>query len=367
MFLLYVDVSGSPITARQNAPIFTIIFFVIIVSLILGLIYFINLRLRAYHHSEKYLEKERKRKTKIKDIINFAKINNLKQTDIDILWDICKITDCSNILYYFHSNAEVRKLFKDTYIKAKEKNIFSDQKMSDFFKCLFKIEQIVAQIKKISTTRQIPEQSVVFIISPEGELYPLTVIKNVKDGITVEFPAFMYNSPDKPKILQQTKFNFKTYDKLSYNFVSRIIRYEVNPEKNTFYMIFGHTDQLTCLTQRNYKRSFTDQECIFMPAKQNPNHEKKGQPDYIFSDKKVKGKLTNFSAGGCCIQTNLPLKENQQIGVELPQSGVTETIVCNVIKTRKLTNGMFAIHVQFIHISIQTKNKIFTLVYKFEL
>ena len=367
MFFLLGSGSGSPIEARQtHAPdIAIIVILLIIFAAVLGVAFIVYMKIKSYYKSEQYIEKERSRKTKYKDIQKLAKENNLSQVEADTLCEVCKITDANNILYSIKSNNEVNELFHTAYDLMKQQNLFTDEKMNNFFTTLFKLEMIIAQYKKVLSTRQIAEQTIVFFISNEGEQYPFTVTQNTKDFFTAEIPEFIYKSPRKPALLTRSRFTFRTSDGLSYNLITRIIRYnEGNDGK--FYMVLSHSEQLECQAQRHFKRDFFDKECSFKAVKYNENA-KKGEEAYSFSEKSYKGKMTNISAGGCCIQTDLPIKEKQYIGVTLPDTGIEETIVGIIRRTRRLPTGKLALHIQFVNISLATKNRIHTLVYKYEL
>lgn len=367
MFFLLGTGSGSPVEARiaHRADLAIILILLAIFAAILGIVFIIWMKVKNYYKSEAYLEKERSRKTKFKDVQKLAKANNLSQTEINTLWEICQITDTNNILYSLKSNNEVNELFHTAYEIMKEKNLFTDEKLNDFFTTLFKLELIVAQYKKVLSTRQIPEGCVIFYISNEGEQYPFTVTKNQKDFFTAEIPEFIYKSQHRPELLTRNRFTFRTSDGLSYNLITRIIRYnEGNDGK--FYMVLNHSEQLECQAQRHFKREFFERECTFKAVKVNEEVEK-GETAYTFSDKEYTGKITNISAGGCCIQTRLPIKENQYIGVMLPETGIEETIIGIIRRTRKLPTRNLALHIQFVQISLSTKNRIHTLVYKYEL
>ena len=366
MFFLLGSGSGSPLEARvaHRADIAIIIVILIAIAAILGIAFFVWLRVKTYYKSEAYIEKERSRKTKFKDVQKLARENNLSQTEVNTLWEICRFTDTNNILYSLKSNNEVNELFHTAYDIMKQQKLFTDEKMNDFFTTLFKLEMIVAQFKKVISTRQIPPGCVIFYISNEGEQYPFTVTQNQKDFFTAEIPEFIYKSPRRPELLTRSRFTFRTSDGLSYNLITRIIRYnEGNDGK--FYMVLSHSEQLECQAQRHFKREFFERQCTFKAVKANIASEE--EASYTFSDKDYPGKITNISAGGCCIQTDLPIKENQYIGIVLPETGIEETIVGIIRKTRKLQTGKLALHIQFVQISLTTKNRINTLVYKYEL
>ena len=367
MFFLIGSESGSLIEARQThgTDMLIVVILLIAFAALLGVAFIVWMRIKNYYKSEEYIEKERSRKTKLKDVQKLAKLNNLSVTETNILWDVCRITDANNILYSIKSNKEVNDLFHTAYDLMKSQKLFTDEKLNDFFTTLFKLEMIVAQTKKVLSTRQIPEKSMIFYISNEGEQYPFTVTQNQKDFFTAEIPEFIYKSPRKPALLTRSRFTFKTSDGLSYNLITRIIRYnEGNDGK--YYMVISHSEQLECQAQRHFKRDFFESQCHFQAVKYN-EHPSRGEESFTFSDKKYEGKLTNISAGGCCIQTNLPIKEKQYIGIVLPETGIEETIVGIIRRTRRLPTGMLALHIQFVQISLSSKNRIHTLVYKYEL
>lgn len=367
MLLLLGSGSGSPIEARQtHAPdIVIIIILLAIFAVILGIAFAVYKKISNYYKSEEYQEKERNRKTKYKDVQKLAKDNNLTPKDTAILWEVCRVTDCNNVIFLIKSNAEVNDLFRNAYNIMRDKNLLTDEKLNDFFTCLFKLEMIVAQTKKLLSTRQIAPGSVIFYISNEGEQYPFTVTQNTKDFFTAEIPDFIYNTPRKPELLTRSRFTFRTSDGLSYNLITRIIRYnEGNDGK--YYMIISHSEQLESQAQRHFKREFFERECLFSSVRVNENPQK-GEEKYSVSEKEYEGKITNISAGGCCIQTDLPIKEKQYIAVHLPELDIEEAIVGIIRRTRRLPTGRLALHIQFLDITLPAKNKIHLLVYKYEL
>ena len=160
---------------------------------------------------------------------------------------------------------------------------------------------------------------------------------------------------DQHKIaLEENEVDFETYDlkpnKMQEAFIGNIHEMRENGAKRA--LLISATG-----TGKTYASAF---------AMKNENP-KKGEEKYIVSEKEYEGKITNISAGGCCIQTDLPIKEKQYIGIILPDTGIDETIVGIIRRTRRLPTGKLALHIQFIQISLATKNRIHTLVYKYEL
>lgn len=355
--------SGSPLEARQTAPIFLIIMLLVIFILILAVVFFIYKAISSYFKSEKYIEKQKNRKTKRDDVEKLCKHNHFTKEDEKILWEICKITECNNIRYLIKSNAEITDLFRQAFNLAKETDSFDENQINDFFVILYKLELLAAQGKQISSTRQMTVGLNITFINMNGELYPLKIEKITKDFFIVAIPPFIYNSPQKPEPLSKQRFTYKTKEGLAYNLVSRVVRYEETPDNN-YLMYLTHTDHLISQAQRHFKRDFIDVQCDFYPLTVNKSAQKE-EEKYIFSEKKYSGKMTNISGGGCCIQTTLPIKEGQNISVTVPDYGIDEKIVGIIKKTRKLQNGNFALHIQFLKISTKTRNKIYLAIYKF--
>ena len=101
-----------------------------IFAAVLGIAFIIFMKVKSYYKSEQYLEKERSRKTKLKDVQKLAKENNLSPLETNILWEICRITDTNNILYSIKSNNEVNELFHTAYDLMKQQNLFNEEKLA---------------------------------------------------------------------------------------------------------------------------------------------------------------------------------------------------------------------------------------------
>lgn len=361
MFFLYSENSGSPILARKSAPLFTVI---LILGIIIGVVVAIGIliaKIREYKKTDKYLDREKNRSTTYSDVVKYANQNEFSTSEKNILWEVCQITKWKNIFYSLKDNSSVNELFREAYIILKNKGL-SDAKLNVFFKTLFKIETIVAQYRKLISSKQIPLQSMIFYISDEGEQYPFTIIQNTKDFFVIEVPEFIAKTQRRPPILKQSRFTYKTNDGLSHNFVTRIIRYdESNPEQ--IKAIIAHTDKMECQTLRKFKREFFEEKCQFSAVIHSPNEQSK----YTIKSEKLEGKITNISGGGCCIRTNLPIKENQYLCIFLESIGIDEKIIGIIRKTRKLPNGTFTLHIQFLNLPVSIENKILALVYKYEL
>lgn len=354
---------NTPIDARNSFPLGIFFLVLLIIALAIFLLYILISRKQKYLKSDEYKEKEKNRPTTHKDITKVVKENFLSKEQGEMLWEICSMCQTKNIIYQLKNNNELSDLFRNAYNVYKERKI-DDQKMFDFFTLLYKMETIVANNKAVPSTKFIPVSTVIFYISETGEQYPFPLVKNTEDGFYLEIPEFLFNSPRRPKILTRSRFTFKTNQGLSYNLVARVIRYDNNsPEK--FYMIVGHSEDLTSQVQRHFKRDYFERNCTFSPVRYTKNTD--SEDSFASSTKENPGKLVNLSGGGCCIQTELPIKEGQNLAIKIPDLGFDEQIIGVIKKTRRLPVMGYAIHIQFLRISVKSQNRIFSLVYKYEI
>lgn len=353
----------SPLEARGSFPLGIFFLVIAIIAALIAIVYILIKRRQDYLNSNEYKEKERNRPTARKDITFIEKENGLTKEQANMLWDICEISNAKNIIYQLKDNNEISELFRTAYNIYRQEDA-SDQKIFDFFTLLYKMETIVAKNKAVTNTKFIPTSTVIFYLSDGGEQLPFPVVKNTNDGFFLEIPQFLFESPRKPKILARSRFTFKTNQGLSYNFVARIIRYDNIGEQ--YLMVVGHTDNLTSQVQRHFKRDYFERDCSFSPILMNKNRTDNDDV-FIYSSKIYQGKCTNLSGGGCCIQTDMPIKEGQNLRVIIPDLETDENIIGVIKKTRRLPIIGYAIHIQFLRISLKSQNRIFSLVYKYEI
>ncbi|MCR4742227.1 MAG: PilZ domain-containing protein [Treponema sp.] len=358
---------GSLIQARSNLPVGIIILIVIIIAVVLTALWFISKMLLDYKKSDKFINKEKNKPTKHSDVVKFCKENNFNNEQISLLWEVFSITKSPNIMYFFNSYNDVIELFRLAIEKFSAIGI-DDEDLFQLFQLEYKLELLLSKKKGLLSTTGIPINTTLLYISDSGDQLPFKLIKNNQDAMYFDVPEHFYKSPHKPKSYVKQRFIYKNNEGVTYNFEARIIRFTevTKEEEKIFIMVVSHTDKLFSTAQRNFKRDFCDYGCHILPVKITINPQNK-KAVYNFTNNLHKSRLTNISAGGCCIQSNMPLKEKQNIGIILDDMGIEEKIVGNVKRTRRLPNGEFALHIQFVKISIKTKNEILKRIYKYEI
>lgn len=356
--------NGSPLQARQNAPVLAIIIFILLVIAFVFLIWLVSKKITEYLNSPEYEEKQRTRPTTPKDIKRISEDNKIPAEQADLLFEICKKYKLPNFNYILKDNPKINEIFKKAYFDYRDEGI-SEEKLNLLFKLLFSLELICAQSKKFLSTRQIPLETILFYIAESGEQYPFTLVSNNKDFFALEIPKFFFNLKTKPEVLQKLRFTFKSSNGLSHSFASRLMRYQ-KTEDDKVYMNIAHSEQLITESQRHFKREMFDEDCFFYPVKALID-DKDLEPTFVISEKQYEGRLSNISGGGCCIKSKLPIMEKQHLAVVFPNiTGDIKTI--GIIKgTRKLPDQRFALHIQFLNISIECQNRILAYVYKYHL
>lgn len=354
---------GSLITARQNAPVFLIITGLLILAVLIFLIWIVSRAISKYKTSPEYQEKQKSRPTTFKDIKFLKNEYKIPNEESDLLFEICQLMNLPNIVYLIKDNLKMQEIFKSAYFKLQASGCDS-KKLNLLFKLNYFTEIISAQSKKLISTKQIPVSTIVFYVSETNEQFPFTVLENTNDYFLLEVPNFFFNLDNRPDLLNRVRFTFKSQNGLSHNFISRITRYQKNPDGTTVIFV-SHTEKLITETHRHFRRETFDCDCKFSSAQKIQKND--GSIGFKISEKKYAGKISNISGGGCCIKTNLPIQEKQYIALFLSQIAEGLSVTGLIRGTRKLPTGEFALHIQFLELPIEAQNKIFEFVYKYKL
>lgn len=368
----FFQIGSSPLSARQSFPIGMFLLGVLLIAVLVVGVWILTKHLMDYKKSEKYIQKQLSRVTTQKDVKKFCDAHRFNSKMSIQLWNICRIKKLPNINYYIKEHALINEAFKEYYYYIKQ-NGASLEEINDFFELNFSIEKICAATKSLLSTKQLTLDSVVFYLTHESEQFPFYVKANTSDYFALEIPKFMYENPNlKPPLLERLRFITKSQDGMTFHFTTRAMRYQTNPD-GKIQLILTHSEDLLNQAHRNSKREPIDAECTFSPARiaraeeRTKKAAKNNEEEFIVSPKEYPGKVTNISTGGCCIKTNLPIKEKQHLSVLIPTLDINEHIIGIIRKTRKLIDNSYNLHIQFLKISLQSKNKINAYAFKYEI
>ena len=91
--------SGSPLQARLEVNVFTIILILAAIIVLISIVYFISRLITGYLNSPEYLEKKKNRPTSAGDINEIATRCSLAKEEKDVLALICKANRTPNIRF----------------------------------------------------------------------------------------------------------------------------------------------------------------------------------------------------------------------------------------------------------------------------
>ncbi len=364
----------TPLSARQNMPLGSFLLILFIIFALIALIGLIVKKYLDYRKTPEYQQKEAERITNYRDVEKFCKDNNISDNEKKILFAACQAVNLQNINYISKNYTDIKNRFREAYFYLTDNN-FPDEDISTFFALLYTLEKIIARDKYIDTTKKIQPGASCLCILTSSSIIAFKLLENTKDALIFEIPQAFYESHDKPKTMEKLQFSFNHHAGLTYFFVTRLIRYDLSDAK-CIKLISSHTDKLIVQVQRNSRRHFIQDKCFISSAKKNPLYKDKGdkksrkngikEKPFISSQKIFASKLSNISAGGCCIHTNLPIKEGQYISLIFPTLKINERIIGIIKKTRKLSDGKFALHIQFVYITTKARNRIYACVYEYD-
>ena len=354
---LNFQAGGSPLAARMNPAIYTVLIIALVIAGILAAVFLILNQWKEIEETPEWQEAQAKRKTNRKDVEIFSEKYKLRPDEEAFLWKICKKYGITNILFAIKDLNSINPYFEKYYAQNKNNSAADINLM---FRLKFRLERIFAASVIISSTKLIAKNSKISEIFPDGTKTDFFVYENTKDYLSIKITKEFFESQKKPENLEKVAFTFHSQAGMQYAFVSRILRYE--NEQNGYQMIVSHSNDLITKQQRHFKRINVNEKCKIASIKIETN--RKNEKKYIPAEKKYECVLTNISGGGCCISTTLPIKESQMTYIELSLSDGEYGVFGTIVKTRKSqTQGLFNLHIKFDNISLEVQNKILAKVY----
>lgn len=358
---LNFQAGSSPLSSRQNPVIYLVIIFALVIAAVFLVVWIFFQVRKKTEETPEFKEKEAKRATKLKDVKKLSEKYKLSKDYIPILWFVCKTFKVPNILYSVKNFDKLDETFKKAYFMLKTNS--SDQKINSLFKLKFNLDKIFAETVIYTSTRAIPENTKMNLLLKRGEKIPCTLEENTENYISIEIPAGFYESEEKPEQMERIAFVFSSPTGMPHAFITRVMRYQNQGEKKT--MIVSHSKEIITKAQRHNKRVPANEDCRFSSV--SIKKDNGGKRVFVKGNKKYNGKLVNISGGGCCISTNLPIKEGQLLSMEFDLYDGTLKTIGRIVKTRKTARqGIYNLHIKYMNLDISSQNKILAKVYGYE-
>ena len=360
--------AGSPLEARQNQSVYSIIIFTVIFALVLILI---NFMIKIIKGKDLSLKQKANKTTNLATILRVTKLYNLTLEQQDFLIALCKKHKIPNLEVNFHSENFCNNFFMKYYHYFRENNEkLSEDEVENKIAILFALRQKIENAKKnlsnLASSIAIPEGHKLYYYNDIKEQYECTILENTKDNLVLSIPKNNLESFCKPKELSKISLFYQSNLGTAFILEVRVIRYQNNTEAGE--MVVSHSNHIKCYQRRKYKRVGINNTCNFSAVKTTTIT--KGKDTVIKYDpleRKHQGKLIELSAGGCSISTKLHIKEKQYIHIELSIDGKTADNVIGLIvnTSENQVDNSYVLHIVFVNINKRTRNKIFSRVYEY--
>jgi len=359
-------VPGSPLLARQDVTLIYGLIFLIVLIVTLLLMLAIILKTLHKHTTPEWATAQKNKLTKLVNVNNVANKYKLTKDERNLLWDMCRKHGSLNIEYLIHDEDAINDLFHREYLELfAQKN--NDQIISVFFLLRYKLERAHASASTITSSKNIPEGISASFVDSNEHHFTLLILRNTKDGLYLQLPTSFLSSPSKPAELDKIDIVFTLNTGMQYKMNTRIVRYQTGldglPEA-----LVTHTSSLTPFNKRQSKRISLNQKCTFAAVKVTAA--KKGNTQilsYEPLEHRYEGLLTDISGGGCQLITQLPIKVDQYIWLELKiDSTITDEVIGLIVNTKKSSeNGQYILHIKFVKITLAAQNRISARVYNY--
>ena len=358
------SISGSPLQARLEVNVFTIILILAVIIVLISVVYFISRLITGYLNSPEYLEKKKNRPTSAGDINEIATRCSLAKEEKDVLALICKANRTPNIRFMVHDYGTMHDLFKEQFLVFdREGNEVGKTYLFALQKKVFKVfrQQIL-----LKNSKNIAANTIFTLTVAKGFHHKLNMVDNNNEAIILDIPQTI-RSEEFPKPLEKINLIFELEDGTPYNLETRVIRYQTGKNGEN-QMAIVHSDKISPLQKREQERAEINVPCAFHSVKVLVENEgKKEKVRYIPSEKAYEGVIEDISTGGCRLIAKLPIKADQHIYIDgLLNKKQRDHAIGTIVRTTKRSDGIFILHIRFLKIDVKAVNRIQAMVSKFD-
>lgn len=340
---------STPIQARQNPEVYTVIVIAIcvIILIFLGKLFFTKFK------------KQNKKKPSKKQLRDITEKYHLTEKELSFLWETIKENKISNIQDFLTDTQKLDCIFKDKY-----EYLTIDR--NDFFILREKLEYHAKSKNIITSTKIIPLSQKLHLITAKNDHYEVEIKKNEKQGLFVSIPKNVYGDFIHLDELQKINVYLEIPNELAYRFTTHVLAYE-NLTDN--YLILAHSNKIEVINQRLYRRKNFNFECYFSPVQIiSGGNGKTPEIDYKILDKEHHGFIKDMSGGGCRIQSTLNIRQNQYMYVHFQNDDNKKIDFIGIVVQTTLneTKENYIYHVKFVRVNQETRIKIYEMIYDYK-
>lgn len=355
--------TGSLLDARSVSFLYVFIGVVVSLLAVAAIAAVFIYRFIAQTHTKEWLEAQKNRETKLKDIDYVAKEAGLTQLEKIRLWHICRRYKARNIRFLYRSVDELNSMFREEYERMTTKQARNDEKIAIFFSLRYKLENAHNRKLTASSTRGIKAEQKITFYDKNNSPWQIKVAKVIESGFYIELPELVNAQEKRPNPLEKVKITFTFPSGQAFNAITRAVRYEKFPDSDKELLLLANSTQIKPVVRRGAKRMNVDEEVTFSAIK---NIGTKDKPVLEVQQKKYPGTMKDISATGCKIFCALPITKGQMLDIQflLPGKELEYEAQGIIVATRVMPDKKtFVLHVQYINIEQFVKNDIYSVIY----
>ena len=358
-----IEATGSPLSARQNPFAYKFILLAIAVCALLFVIWIIINILKKRRLTPEYIEAQKHRTTKIEDVNALARKLTLTKEESVLLWQICHNAKAENIFYNYIDAGFMYDIFKTEYQRLIAKSN-PEEDIFALFRLRYHIEKEITQTKRIPSTQALPADTLLIMPAANGKQIKFTVAAVEKDYLILTLPSELEGSENCPAPLSKIVLTFMHENSNQYIISARVVRFQTGNDGSR-QMVVTHSNTISMQNRREYKRIDYKTDCIFSGIEESTGS--KNEKIYTPKEKKYKGQICDISGGGIKMLTDLPIKVQQKINIEIPLSdGETVQSMGLIVGMHKEPGTeLFALRISFFKIPLAIRNKILADIYKY--
>lgn len=299
-----------------------------------------------------------------KDLKQIFSMYNFSESQKVFFKNLCTEYKITNPLLFIHDESKIestfsRKLHQLDTLASDNPDLEKDKTI------LFTIQE--ALIKKIKnkspyvTTRSIPLDQEITLITSTDEHYKSVILSNTQDGLVCVLPRDI--SENELRLQQYAKievfFSVVQFNQ-SYRFQTKLLEYIT--DSNTTRMLLSHSNSLQVLALRKHERKTLELQCTISLVKiANIVNGKETKHKYFPLRESFKGLITDISLGGCTIITSKMIPTNTYIQITTSIDSLNEDRMIGRIVRLSQENSNSIMHISFVQMPRISLNRVFSL------
>ncbi len=356
------------IPSRQNSPAVHIALIAILCIVLLIIVK--QSYASVIERIRRATENTSKKKLDVKSLRSSCMRLGFSKGDIDFFETHCKKNEITYVPLISNTEYCINTVFKKIYTRLHEN---SDNRSSaelestklHLFMLIYKLEDAKRSLSLLTSTSSFTAGHDISYVSVNGMHHKSRIIENNKTGLFLEVAIGPNGKPVQPAPLSKVVLYFELHGGVAYQVITRVMRYQTR--NGIEEMVVIHSNDVEFFQRRKFRRLPVSLDCNFTSTRavENPLT---GKKTYVSHDKKYSGKIVNISASGCRLNTNLPIRADQdmQITLALP-TGNEGVMIGHIVRSRREINkSVCVLNIRFIRMQKKTQNDIFSLVYNFE-